>query len=260
MTMMMKTRAIVTLALFASAAAVPAAAAEPAGAFLTPTVKPGDELGSVFAKTVAITGKGFEPLVRRVSGSASDTIVAVTDAAITEAETYAYDGISSGSDTVVVRDHGVTNCVDGACATNTSTSAPLFDPLLWGAVPAEIAIGSSWNAPIADAWEIGPPGTELVTVERLEPAIGLITLTRVGHGTGLSADDTRKSDVTIVSEGRSITVHVKPGPATWRGKATFRHGVTIADEIVVERPVDLVANTGQVFHGRERIYTLFVES
>lgn len=256
----MRMRAILALALFTSAAAAPAVAADSAATFLKPVVKPGDRLGSVFAKTVAISGEGFDPVVRRVSGSASDTIVAVTDAAITEAETYTYDGFPAGSDTVVVRDHGVTNCVDGTCATNDSTSAPLFDPLLWGNVPAEIAVGSGWDAPIADPWEIGPPGTERVTVERLEPASGLITLTRIGHGTGLSADDKRKSEGTIVSKGRSIKVQVKPGPATWRGKATFRHGVTIADEIVVERPVDLIADTGQVFHGRERVYTLFVES
>jgi hypothetical protein len=247
-------------AVFVGMAGVASAAPGSAGIYLTPAVHPGDRLDTIFSKAVAITGTDFDPLVRRISGSASDRIEAVTPDAITEYERYVYDGRASGSVRVVIRNHGISDCnVHGKCDTNDSTSATMFDSLLWGAVPGDIVARSTWHVEVKAPWEIGPAGEEKVSVERLDPRLGLITLTRSGSGTGRSSDDAARNVFTIVSHGRSINVKLNPGPARWQGRATFVHGVTIADEITLTRSVELVGEDGRVFHGNERIYTIFAE-
>jgi hypothetical protein len=257
---------MLTAALFAaflSAAGTAIAAGSPAASarYFSPSMAAGSRLDTVFSKTVAITGAGFEPLVRRISGSGSDRIRAIDADTVTDDERYEYDGRYAGSDVLVIRDRGSTYCdVHGKCARNDETSAPIFNSLLWGRVPAELAVGSSWKARIDAPWEIGPPGTEEITVLRLDPARGLITLVRRGNGAGLSSDDIRRRAFTIVSHGRSIKVKLSPGPATWNGRATFLRGVTVADEIMLIRPVELVSDSGEKFSAEERIYTIFVEA
>jgi hypothetical protein len=228
--------------------------------YLAPAVTPGDRLDTIFSKAVAITGADFDPLVRRISGTASDEVTTVAADAITLHEQYLYDGRPAGSGTVTIRNHGITDCdARNKCTTNDSTSASIFDSLLWGPAPDEFAAGSTWSSNVKTSWEIGPPGKEEISVVRLDPGLGLITLAREGSGTGSSSDDAVLNTFTIASHGRSIKVKLIPGPATWHGRATFIHGVTLADEIMLTRSVQLVSDKGQVFHGTERIYTLFTE-
>ena len=130
-----------------------------------------------------------------------------------------------------MRDRGTTFCVDGKCSPNDQTSAPLFNPLLWGAIPASLSKGMSWPATIDRAWEIGPAGTETVRVTALDPAAGLITLERRGQGTGLSSDDAAKRPVMLTISGKPVAATVTPGPSSWQGSLTVIHGKTIADEI-----------------------------
>lgn len=244
-------------------------AADPAGTpgvagssslYLAPAVHAGDRLDTIFSKAVAITGEDFDPLVRRISGTASHDVRAVAPDAITVREQYVYDGRPAGSETLTIRNHGITDCDAGnKCTTNDSTSASIFDSLLWGPVPDELAVGSTWRSNVKTSWEIGPPGKEEISVMRLDPSLGLITLAREGSGTGSSSDDAVLNTFTITSHGRSIEVKLIPGPATWHGRATFIHGVTLADEIMLTRPVELVGDKGRAFRGAERIYTLFIE-
>lgn len=230
------------------------------GPYLTAALKPGQRLDTIFSKAVAITGEDFDPLVRRISGTGSDEITAVAPDAISDHEEYVYDGRAAGSATFTIRNHGITDCdARNKCTVNDSTSATIFDSLLWGPIPGEVAVGSTWKAKVRTPWEIGPPGQEEISVVRLDPSLGLITLTRAGSGRGSSSDDAVLNTFTIVSHGRSIKVKLRPGPATWHGRATFVHGVTISDEIMLTRPVELGGDNGQVFHGKERIYTLFTE-
>lgn len=237
----------------------PALAAS-SGAYLTPAVKPGERIDTIFSKAVAITGEDFDPLVRRISGTGSFEIEAATRAEVMGSEQYLYDGRRAGSDKIVIRNHGMTYCdASGKCATNDSTSASLFDALLWGPVPDDIAVGSTWNVQVKTSWEIGPPGEEKVSVVRLDPGLGEVTLLRRGHGTGRSSDDSARDVFTIVSQGHAVKVTLKPGAAAWKGRATFIHGITVSDEILLTRPVELTSDTGRVFHGSERIYTIFTE-
>lgn len=254
----MKLAAVLSVALAASASA--ATPTHPASDLLAPAVRPGDHLNSIFAKTIAITGEGFAPYVWRISGTAEDTILTVAKTGPTFEEHYIYDGFAGGKDTVEMRDRGTTFCVDGKCNPNDQTSAPLFNPLLWGAIPTRLSKGMSWPATIDRAWEIGPAGTETVRVTALDPAAGLITLERRGQGTGLSSDDAAKRPVMLTISGKPVAATVTPGPSTWQGSLTVIHGKTIADEIVLRRPVTLTAADGKVLHGEERIYTMFAQA
>ena len=236
------------------------AMADPSGIFLTPQAKPGDRLSAVFSKAVAITGEGFDTHIGRISGDSTDEIVSVTADTITMRETYLYDGRSGGAITVQVRDHGATTCVDGKCASNDQTSASMFDALLWGPVPENIAVGDHWKVAVTAPWEIGPAGDEEVRVVRLDAAQGLVTLERRGMGQGPSSDDAAQPLLTITSKGRTLKVKIVPGETRWEGYATIVKGVTLSDEIMARRPVTLVAETGETFKGEERVYTLYVQA
>ncbi|HEY3951370.1 hypothetical protein [Phenylobacterium sp.] len=237
-----------------------AARAATSDGFLRPAVRAGDRFAFVFSKTISISGADFDAYTGRISGSSIETIASVTPQAITEQESYRYDGRPAGVDQVVVRDHGATNCVDGKCAPNDQTSAPLFNPLLWGAIPPDLTKTSTWRATIPNAWEIGPAGEETVRVVLLDPADGLVTLERRGHGSGPSSDDAARSQIKIVSKGKTLMVKLVPGDASWEGYASVRHGVTVSDEIIVHRPVTLTAATGETFQAEERVYTLFIQA
>jgi len=237
------------------------ATAGSSGLYLTPALRSGARLDTIFSKAIAITGADFDPLVRRVSGTASYEVTAVAPDAITVRGDYLYDGRPGGTGTVTMRNSGATDCdARNRCTTNDSTSAPTFDSLLWGPVPGDIAVGSTWRLKVKTSWEIGPPGEEEVSVVRRDPGLGLVTLARKGSGTGMSSDDAALNTFTVVSHGRAVKVRLRPGAATWHGRATFIHGVTIADEIMLTRSVELVSDSGRVFRGNERIYTLFTEA
>lgn len=116
---------------------------------------------------------------------------------------------------------------------------------------------SGTSEDVVTAWEIGPPGTERVRVLRIDALNHEITLTREGRGIGASSDDAHKREISITTNaGKKLHVQITPGEAHWSGYTTVRKGVIIADEILVERHVTLVARTGQKFEGEERSYTL----
>ncbi|MEQ7874305.1 hypothetical protein ABDK56_09920 [Sphingomonas sp. ASV193] len=227
---------------------------------LVPRVKPGERIDTIFSKTVSLSIPGFDPKVSRTSGTDTIVIRSAGPDSIVADESYHYDGTAAGSDVVEVRDAGRTNCVNGKCRTNDQTSAPLFNPLLWGAIPHRLSIGQHWTASIAQPWEIGPSGTEVVAVARLDPGLGLVTLTRQGAGAGLTSDDARMATLTISAGGRAIKVRVVPGQARWTGSATVVRGITLADQIVVERTLDLVTDDGKHIAATQRTYTIFVRA
>ena len=260
----MKSRLSVRYVLAASAAlllmvAVPANAGS-SDAYLKPALKAGEHLLDVFSKAVSIQGTGFDEYVKRVSGSADYTVSGLTGDGISFSSDYRYDGRGSGSGSYKAMADGMTNCNQGKCSVDDETSGLLFNPLLWGPVPKDIHVGSSWTVHIAQSWEIGPPGTEEVRVVSLDPANGGITLAREGSGSGTSSDDEARvqsgKPVTITKDGKQIEVSVVPGATHWSGYTTIRKGVIIGDVIMVERHVTLVAKNGEKFEGEERSYTL----
>lgn len=233
------------------------AAAEPSGAYLAPNLKIGERLSSVCSKAVAISGPGFEDVVRRISGTSEEVVTAVHGNEITFRGEGVYDGRPVQKWIHKRLSDGITDCWNDQCAVNDQTSGTLFDSYLWGKAPRDIHSGSSWLVVIAKPWEIGPQGSERVRVLRRDPLNREITLTREGSGAGPSSDDARTNDIAITTRtGKQLNVRVVPGEAHWRGYTTVREGVIVADEILVERHVTLVASTGERFEGLQRSYTL----
>lgn len=233
------------------------AGAAPPDHYLTPNLKIGERLTSVFSKAVDISGPGFQEVVDRTSGTGDEVVTGINGDGITFSATVLYDGhaVQSGTDTRL--EDGVSECWNGHCAVNDSTSGLLFNHYLWGEIPDDIHAGSSWTAMIAKPWEIGPAGTEKVRVLRLDPANGEITLLREGAGAGNSSDDLRKPEITIsTKDGRTLKVKMIPGESHWSGYTTICRGVIVGDEILVKRHVTLVAPDGETFEGEQRSYTL----
>lgn len=237
--------------------------AEPATTFLRPDLKVGERLSNVFSKTVSIKGAGFREKVDRISGTADYTVTGVTAKAFTFDEDDRYDGYPAGGpvhDIEILRD-GITNCHAGKCRINDQTSGVIFNPLLWGQAPGPLRAGITWDVAIPKPWEIGPAGTGQVRVLRVDPRNGAITLSRIGHGKGLSSDDQSRGkgakpmQITTTA-GKTIEVSVIPGEASWRGYTTIRRGVVVSDVIMVQRHVTLVSASGNKFEAEQRSYTL----
>lgn len=250
-------RSSLALAILAIICIATRAGAEASHAYLTPDLRVGDRLSSVFSKAVAITGPGFQDVVKRISGTGEEQVTAILGGEITMRAQSLYDGrpVQKGIHKRLA--DGVSDCWNGQCVVNDETSGTLFNRYLWGDAPQDIHAGSTWRLSIAKAWEIGPPGTERVRVLRLDPLNHEITLTRTGSGSGASSDDAYMHEMTITTgTGQKLDVQVIPGEAHWSGRTVVREGVIVADEILLERHVTLLAQTGQRLQGEERVYTL----
>ncbi|HET8551973.1 MAG TPA: hypothetical protein VFM97_05805 [Gammaproteobacteria bacterium] len=195
--------------------------------------------------------------MRRVSGTADYVVEKVASDGVVFNETWRVDGNSSGSAKIKLLKDDMTYCRKGHCRIDRETSGLVFNPLLWGDPPANLHAGVTWAATISRPWEIGPPGVEHVRVLRADPVNHQVTLVREGSGDGKSLDDQRLKTITITtSTGKSIKVSVIPGKTHWSGYTTICNGIIVGDEIMVERDVTLVTQSGTRFHGKQRAYTL----
>lgn len=248
----------VTIALFIVTATP--ARADSSAQYLRPALKTGERITDVFSKTVSIKGQGFDEYVGRIAGSGNATITRIIPKAISFSQTYRYDGYASGAGNSEILSDQMTICFQGKCRIDDETSGVLFNPLLWGPVPDEIHVGTSWKVTISKPWEIGPSGTEQVRVLRLDPLNHVITLLREGMGSGTSSDDLARQQsgkpLSITVAGKKIDVSLIPGASRWSGTTTVCRGVILSDEIMVERQVTLVSKTGRKFVGEQRSYTL----
>ena len=112
--------------------------------------------------------------------------------------------------------------------------------------------GASWEVPIPDAWELGPPGKQTVAVILADPTNHSIVLRREGQGEGFFADD--KTEIPVTKGGKTYTAQVVPGEPPWVGYTTFREGVVISDELLVERPLTLISADLEKTPASEREY------
>lgn len=232
-----------------------AAAAPPATApALTLALRAGATFGNVFSRTIALHASGFDDVVRRVSGTATYTVV---DAAANPPRLridYLYDGRPAGSGTVMLPDGGAGNCFDGKCMPNTDASGLAYNPLLWGHAPATLRVGQRWTVDIGAPWELGPAGRQTVTVVAFDPASHTVSLEREGSGTGPWLGDAPQ--VTLTRGERSYPLTRQPGRAHWHGLATFRDGIVLSDELMSERAVVLTSPQLGRIEGVERQYIL----
>lgn len=250
----MKSSLIVALLMAFAGTSAQALGAESAAAYLTPVFRDGALYANVFSRAIAFDAAGFDGSVRRVSGSA---IYRSPSGAVPHPRLrvdYHYDGRPPGSGIVEFRGDGAILCFDGKCTPNTDGSGLVWNPRLWGTPPGTLRVGQSWIADIAAPWELGTPGRQTVTVIALDPVSHSVTLKREGDGEGAYLDDPLKT--TLVRDGHSYSVAVQPGRSHWYGYTTFRAGVVLSDELMVERPVTLVsAQLGRIA-ARQREYIL----
>lgn len=247
-------RSLFALALGAISLATVAGEAHPRASALTPVFHPGERYANVFSRTIAVRAAGFEENVRRVSGSAQYRVLAGTTAGPQLHIDYRYDGRAPGSGRVELRDGGATACFDGNCSPNTDASGLTWNPRLWGIAPPSLRIGQRWTTDIAQAWELGTPGRQTVTVMTLDASDARVTLKREGSGEGAFLGDA--PTITLRRDGVGRMFRVSPGRAHWIGLTTFRAGVIVSDELMVERPLTLVSDALGPVAAQEREYIL----
>lgn len=241
-----------TTALLFALAALPAVAATPNPS--TPAFRAGERYANVFSRTIAFHADGFEDSVRRVSGDAEYHVLDASASRPRLRIDYRYDGRPQGGGIVELRDGGATTCFDGKCAPNTDASGLAWNPRLWGSAPAALRVGQHWQVDIREPWELGTPGRETVSVVAVDAASGQVTLEREGEGEGAYLGD--QPTLTLVRDGHSYVVRVLPGRSHWAGYTTFRAGIVLSDELMVERPVTLVSDQLGRIPARERQYIL----
>lgn len=245
---------IVALLMVFAATSAQALGAESAAAYLTPAFRDGALYADVFSRAIAFDAAGFDGSVRRVSGSAIYHSITGAAAHPRLRIDYHYDGRPPGGGIVEFRDDGATSCFDGKCTPNTDASGLAWNPRLWGRPPGTLRVGQSWIADIAAPWELGTPGRQTVTVIALDPVSHSVTLEREGDGDGAYLDD--PLETILVRDGHSYSVTVQPGRSHWYGYTTFRAGVVVSDELMVERPVILVSGQLGRIAARQREYIL----
>ena len=218
-----------------------------------PQLVASQELGNVFSRTISFSIPGYDPFVRRVSGTAAYRVTKTNSDGFLLAGRFLYDGSPVSTGDTLIKDGGRTICYKDQCSPSTDASGATINPALWGGWPDKIRAGQSWTVEIATPWELGPPGKQVVSVVAVDPATETIRLRRSGSGEGFFADDTKQ--ISLTAKGVKTIVDVKPGRATWTGYATFRKGIVMSDALLVERSVQVTAN-GQTLNGTERQYIL----
>jgi hypothetical protein len=212
------------------------------------------EIGNVFSRTISFQINGFDPFVRRVSGTGIYKVENVTPDQIVMSPSFLYDGNPIDTGETTVKNGGRTICWKGDCSPATDASGVSINPLLWGEPKGKLHIGQSWVVAIAVPWELGPAGKQTVTVVSIDPSNDSITLEREGEGEGDAVKEIKK--VSLVKDKKSYTVEVTAGRAKWCGYTTFRHGVILSDELYVERPVTVASEEFGQSRGTERQYIL----
>ena len=250
---------LVSISTFAALAATGRANDESidASKCLETKMQPSQEIGNVFSRTISYRINGFDPLVKRVSGTGLYKVQQVTPEQIVMRASFLYDGhpVSTGEN--IIKDGGRTLCWEGKCSAATDASGVSINPLFWGAPKGKLRVGQSWNVEINIPWELGPAGKQVVKVVSIDPSNDSITLEREGEGVGDAVNAVKK--LPLAKDKKTYMVEVSEGEAKWSGYTTFRRGVILSDVLLVERSLAIKsAETGQS-SGTERQYILLNE-
>jgi hypothetical protein len=219
-------------------------------------LKVGQKIGNVFSKIVSYEGGGVDEHVGRIGGSA---LYQVADASPDRPQFLVhsrYDGVGSDSGLAEIRDKGATVCSvkTGKCQKYLDDSGQVFDAFLWGNPNGKIVPGMSWKVDLTEPWELGPVGTETVTVIRTDPANHEVMLRREGSGEGFFEGD--KKQITVKKDGKEYTVDVTPGTTHWIGYTVFREGLTVSDEMLETRSLTISSKDFGTSTVNERQFTL----
>jgi hypothetical protein len=218
---------------------------------------PGAHYSNIFSICIAFSLDGQkDETVFRNSGSATYIINRIDGNTASVAAYGRYDGRSTfkGVEDIDLTTHNTIK--DSKQVIDTDSSGFVYNPFMWGDPPPMLTTGSAWSVVIPQTWELGPAGTQKVTVLAIDPNANSATLQRDGTGTGPALDDTPHA---FTYNGDKIQGTIAPdGPATWHGISTFANGVVQSDSIVVTRNVWVTLANGKRVAARERLYTLVV--
>ena len=212
------------------------------------------EIGNVFSRTISFQVNGFDPLVRRVSGTGIYKVEKVTPEQIVMNSSFLYDGSPVSTGETTLKDEGRTICWKDSCSPSTDASGVSINPLFWGAPKGKLHVGQTWEVTIAIPWELGPGGKETVRVVSIDAANDSVTLERVGEGEGDAVNEIKK--LPLVKDKKNYVVDVAAGKAKWSGYTTFRRGVILSDVLLVERQVTVTSTELGQSSGTERQYIL----
>jgi hypothetical protein len=215
--------------------------------------KTGEKFGTIFSRTIAVTGDDFQSFVFRISGTGNYSVTSMKENQPDFDAVFLYDGRPEDRSKTGIRDSGKTLLYNGKSSVNTDASGLTFNPLLWGTPPVKLKTGDSWEVSIDQPWELGGTGRQRVEVIDVDPVTHLIRLKREGDGQGAFADD--QPEMEIVSKGQRLRVKVTFGKNHWVGYTTFKNGIVISDELVVTRPLTLT-HDAQQFAASQRQYIL----
>lgn len=219
-------------------------------------LKVGQKIGNVFSATVSYQGDGIEGEVQRVSGTALYEVVDASPDRPRYQSTGRYDGAPDRTGVSESRDNGQTVCSvkTGKCRKYVDTSGVDFNQYFWGKPTGKLTPGTSWKVELPVPWELGPAGTETITVIRVDPANHEVMLKREGNGEGLA--DGEAKQMKVKKDGKEYTVDLTPGTTHWVGFTVFREGLTVSDEVLVTRISTISSKEFGTSTINERMFTL----
>jgi hypothetical protein len=223
-------------------------------ALLSPHFGVGERVSFVFSRTRSVTVDGWPEYAGRISGTSSYIVKAIDASEVSLDSTYRLDGSPTNHDPLRIHLDGTSYCVGANCQANTDAGGILFNRLIWGTPPARLAVGTSWNAPIKQPWELGPPGAQTISVIAIDAQGESITLKREGTGEGETIDGPRT--VKLQKDGRTIEARVAAGRTTWVGYTVFRRGIVVSDELTAESEVTVTGPDLNSVPARARQYIL----
>jgi len=216
-------------------------------------VKPGEKLGNIFTRTISYEPADFPEIVYRAGGTGIYTVTKNDPAAPEFDGVFRYDGRPESHYKVVMTDGGKTVSYDGKPSTNTDGSGVLYNTLIWGTPPAKFRNGDSWQVTIPQAWELGGPGVQTVTVVDIDARNHMVRLKREGSSEGFYDNDAKQLNVT--KDGKALKMDITPGRSHWVGYTIFKNGLVISDELMSTRVVTLTTGSSK-YSAQEREYIL----
>lgn len=222
--------------------------------YLAPKLQVGQTMGNIFSRTVSYFPESADEVVFRASGTGMYTVTDNSPGNLVLDGQFRYDGRPQSTGKTEIKDGGKTLCYKSKCGRNSDASGPLYNPFLWGDATGAIREGTTWEVSIPESWELGPAGKQMITVLLVDPKNHSVTLKREGTGEGFFADEAKQ--IHITKEGKPYLVDVVPGKAHWVGCTTFREGLVMNDELLVERQVTLTSKEVGNIQASQREYVL----
>ena len=143
-------------------------AGDDASAYFGLKLGAGEKFGNVFSKTVSHQGGGIDDDAHTIGGTERYEVVDPSPDQPSFRGSWRYDGRPGQVSLVEIRDAGQTTCfvATGKCQAYLDDSGPVFDAFLWGKPSGKLVVGQSWTVKLAVPWELGPAGSQTVTVMR----------------------------------------------------------------------------------------------